>query len=403
MTRNLLARFISENNYDIRQTGNGRWIDQKCALDSVCFVSDCIIDYLREGGKEPFQSTDIWRSEYAISHVQHLFGKPDPTIRTTLDEYNKFFRQPMKMLAAAGVLKENGTFKNAIQFSVEKIEVLEYIGLRERNSFEFLCLYIEKTLTDSGLWDAFESFFDEQTKDSLERLKTIFSDFCIKYTPINTARESNRIFIKVLNPLACQLHTKGTIKGRLSSAMITYDKIMYNKTNWRDDAVGKDKNIARGDFIPSSSNDEMYNYRVSRAKRNLRQFNDRYNNGKSEILDRFSVGQSATHMHHIFPKSRYEEIADFLENLIALTSGQHLQVAHPNGKTSVVDPEYQYTCLIAKTDSIRKNIVEDNDLPRIYNFDDFMYVLDVGLDTEYFSALDDCDFNSVLTGIEFNY
>ena len=36
----------------------------------------------------------------------HVFGKPDPTTDSVIDEYNKFFRQPMKMLAAAGVLKE---------------------------------------------------------------------------------------------------------------------------------------------------------------------------------------------------------------------------------------------------------------------------------------------------------
>ena len=164
MTNNLMANFINEHNYDVRRTGNGRWIDQKCALDSVCFVADCIVDYIQNGGKQPFQSPDIWRREYSITNVQHLFGKPDPLTRTTLDEYNKFYRQPMKMLAAAGVLREDGKVKNTIQFSVEKMEVLEYIAMRERNSFDFLCLYIEKTLRDSGLWDAFETFFDEQTR-----------------------------------------------------------------------------------------------------------------------------------------------------------------------------------------------------------------------------------------------
>ncbi len=32
-----------------------------------------------------------------------MFSKPDPTDKSTMDEYNKFFRQPLKMLAAAGV------------------------------------------------------------------------------------------------------------------------------------------------------------------------------------------------------------------------------------------------------------------------------------------------------------
>ena len=402
MTPNLLKKFLDTQNFDVRLTGNGRWIDQKCALDSVCFVADCIIEYIRNGGDQPFHSPDIWKSEYAVENVQLVFAKPDPLQKYTMDEYNKFFRQPMKMLAAAGLLSETKV-GNVIEFRVAKIEVLEYIALRERNSFEFLCIYIEKTLRDSGLWDGFESFFDEQTKNSLEHLKSTFADFCIKYTPINTDVEANRIFIKVLNPLACKNHKYGVVKGRISPSIITFDKIMYNRENWRDVKSGKNKNIARGEFIPSPSNEKIYQYAVQRAKKNLKQFNDKYNSCKSEVLDRFSVGEIATHMHHIFPINEFQQIADYIENLIALTSGQHLQKAHPNGKTSVIDKEYQYCCLINKTESIRKNLLENDGIPIIYNFEYFMYVLDVGLNTDYFEHLPFCDFNSVLTGIEFNY
>ena len=112
---------------------------------------------------------------------------------------------------------------------------------------------------------------------------------------------------------------------------------------------------------------------------------------------------TAKHMHHIFPKYRYQEIAEYLENLIALTSGQHLQKAHPNGNTSAIDKDYQYTCLIAKTDSIRKNLMDNHGEPVIYDFADFMYVLDVGLETDYFGALPQYDFGAVLTGIEINF
>lgn len=402
MTSNLAKKFLDAQQFDVRITGNGRWIDQKCALDSVCFVADCIIEYIRNGGVQPFHSPDIWRSEYAVKNVQALFGKPDPLQQYTVDEYNKFFRQPMKMLAAAGVLSET-MMGNTIEFTVANIDALEYIALRERNSFEFLCLYIEKTLRDSGLWGKFEIFFDEQTKASLDNLKSVFADFCIKYTPINTRVEADRIFIKVLNPLACKYHKYGVIKGRISPMIITYDKIMYNRENWRDVQSGKDKNVARGAFNPSPNNENVYQYAVERAKKNLRQFNDKYNGGKSEILDKFSVGEIATHMHHIFPKNEFQQIADYIENLIALTSGQHLQKAHPNGNTSVINKDYQYLCLISKTESIRKNLLENNGEPMIYDYKDFMYVLNVGLSTDYFENLPSLDFSSVITGIEFNY
>ncbi len=402
MTPNLLAKFLNSHNYDIRLTKNGRWIDQKCAYDSVCFVADCILEYIRAGGQQPFQSPNIWKSEYAVANVQAFFGKPDPLLRSTMDEYNKFFRQPMKMLAAAGVLSEVKV-GIAIQFRVEKIEVLEYIALRERNSYEFLCLYIEKTLRDSGLWDSFESFFDEQTKSQLESLKNKFTSFCIKHTPINTNVEANRIFIKVLNPLACKNFKKGVVKGRISSSNITFDILAYNQPNWRDKLTGKEKNVARGDFQGVQEPEEMYKYKVSRAMKNLRRFNDTYNGGKSEVVDKFSVGEIATHMHHIFPRNEFPQIAEYIENLIALTSGQHLQRAHKNGRTTTIDVAYQYTCLICKTDSIRKNLVENKGESIIYSFEDFMYVLNAGLKTEYFGHLVSNDFNSVLKGIEVNY
>jgi len=402
MTTNILANFINAQNYDIRVTRNGRWIDQKCALDAVCFVADCIVEYIRNGGTEPFQSPNIWKSEYAIKNVQAFFGKPYPLKKSTLDEYNKFFRQPMKMLAAAGVLSE---YKKGatIQFSVKKIEILEYIALRERNSYEFLFIYIEKVLHDSGLWDSFESFFDEQTKASLEYLKDKFLKFCIKNTPINTNVEASRIFIKVLNPLACKYHKKGIVGGRLSSSIITFNKIIYNQPNWRDINSGKDKNVARGDFQGVQEPQKMYKYKVSRAMKNLRRFNDTYNASKSEVVDKLSVGEIATHMHHIFPRNEFPTIAEYIENLIALTSGQHLQKAHKNGKTSAVDVAYQYICLICKTDNIRKNLIENKGETVIYNYQDFMHVLDVGLKTEYFGHLSSNDFDSVIQGIEVNY
>jgi hypothetical protein len=396
-----MERLLSEHTFDIRVSGNGRWIDQKCALDAVCFVADCIVTYIQDGGKQPFQSLDIWHSEYAKKNVQHIFGKPDPTIKSTLDEYNKFYRQPMKMLAAAGVLHEKG--KNPIQFSIAQMELLEYIAQRERNSFDFLCLYIEKTLKDSGLWFSFETFFELETQDALTDLKKKFSDFCIRYTPINTYVESNRIFIKVLNPLACKYKRHGTERGRLSKLIITYDKIMYNQTNWRDDHVGKNKNIARSDYIASPVNDDMYEYRVRRAEKYLRQFNAKYNASRSEVVDNLSRRSKATHIHHIFPRSQFREIADFIENLIALTSGQHLQKAHPDGNTSIINKEYQYVCLVSKTNSIKRNLVENHGETILYKYEDFMYVLDVGLSTDYFSSLHEHDFNSVLTGIDKYY
>ena len=107
-------------------------------------------------------------------------------------------------------------------------------------------------------------------------------------------------------------------------------------------------------------------------------------------------------MHHIFPKHEFPVIADYVENLIALTAGQHLQKAHPAGKTQVIDRDYQYTCLISKTESIRKNLVDGIGEP-LYDFFLFMFVLDTGLRTDYFETLPENDFAQVASGIDINF
>ena len=401
MTTNLLEQFLNAHDFDIRKSRNGRWIDQKCTMDELCFVADCVVVYLQEGGKQPFQSPDIWHTDYAIENVQKLFSKPDPTDKSTMDEYNKFFRQPLKMLAAAGVLREDGKKNNTIQFSVENEAVLDYLSLRERNCFDFLCSYITKTLKDSGLWDAFESFFDEQTKEQYNNVKEKFRQFCWDYTPINNQAEPNRIFTKVLNPLAVLFKKKGTVGGALSKKIITLEDIKYNRTNFRD--KDKDKNVSRQQaLVADKVQEDIYDYNVEKAKRRLRKFNDKFNNARSEILDSMAIGQQATHMHHIFPKHEFPVIADYVENLIALTAGQHLQKAHPAGNTQVIDRDYQYLCLISKTESIRKNLVDGIGEP-LYDFFLFMYVLDTGLRTDFFEALPENDFVQVASGIDINF
>ena len=42
MDNTTIQKFLDEHDYDIRKTHNGRWIDQKCTMDVVCLVSDCI-------------------------------------------------------------------------------------------------------------------------------------------------------------------------------------------------------------------------------------------------------------------------------------------------------------------------------------------------------------------------
>lgn len=399
-----IQRFLDEHDYDIRKTRNGRWIDQKCTMDVVCLVSDCIVEYTSNRPDKTFTVNDIWYSDYTVENVQQIFSKPDPTQKAS-NEYDKYFGQPIKLLDAAGIIhgEKNG---HGYTYTIINQELLEYISFRERNSFNFLCLYIEKVLKDSGLYRAFEYFFRMQDKASFKELKDAYTSFTIANTPINGATECGRIFTKVLNPLACKYRKCGTERGHLSKDIITQDMIMYNQRNWRDILSEKPKEMTRVDYeitLPRPDDDYMTSYRINRAKRNLRRFNDMYRDGKTELFDERHIMDPATQMHHIFPAGDYPEIADYLENLIALTPTQHFTYAHPNNNTQYIDRAYQYLCLIAKTGMIRENLLENKGEPIIYDFYLYQTVLNTGLSTDEFFEIQEMDFAGVLNRIEKYY
>jgi hypothetical protein len=391
MTEAILKTFINSKHYDIRVSRNGRWIDQKCVYDVVSFVADCIKNYCDDNGTDIFCSPDIWRSNYTKKWLLAFFTKADPNIEESHDEFNKFFRQPCKMLAAAGVLTElgGGVGSSPIVFKIVNRDVLDFLAMRPQNALIFLQFYVEKTIIDSGLSDPFETFFEYQDEDSFGTLKERFKQFCFDYTPINNKREADRIFSKVLNILAFGKRKHGTAQGRLSNENITLSDITYNRENFRD--VRKSRTLARREAPSAGSSITTIDYEIARAKRVLNDFNINYNGGLSEIMDAFATGE-ATHIHHIFPKHEFPSIAAYLENLIALTPGQHFSEAHPTGNTSKIEPAFQYLCLLAKLRAIRLNLDPNGVETVIYSFRCFLEVLNTGYSTTRFSEIPENDF-----------
>lgn len=399
-----IQTFLSQHNYDIRLSRNARWIDQKCASDVVTIVSDCIIQYADRNPGQVFTSMDIWHDEYTTKNVESIFKKPNPDEIKASNEYDKFFQQPMEMLAYAGVLAKHK--KGARNFySVAEYEILEYLSIRERNALTFLQLYISKVLADSGIKHLFDDFFAKQTKEAYNDVKDGYTNFTIQNTPINGKVECNRIFIKVLNPLAFLYGKCGTEKGRLSKGRITYDMLMYNRDNFRDIYADKPKELTRRQYteqVGLSPSVGLSAYMSQKAKRLVRAFNDTFRDGKSEVRDGRHDADLAIHMHHIFPEADFPEICAYYENLIALTPTQHLSYAHPLGNTGRIDRAYQHICLLSKTDVIRETLV-DVDREQIYEFGKFMYILFVGLDDEAFTRIADSDFDDAVCAINLAY
>lgn len=404
LTQQAVIDFCGQYNYDIRKSGNGRWIDQKCAADVVTVIADCIYNYALENANGDFTTLDIWHSGYAVENVENIFKKPGVESLAAKNEYDKFFQQPMEMLANAQVLLKVKR-GNRNYYQVNDMDILEYIALRERNALFFLKTYIEKVLTDSGIYGAFEAFFRSQTKETYQSVKKTFSDFTTRYTKINGVVECNRIFIKVLNPLAYFKNSLGTEKGRLSERNITYDMLMYNRNNFRDLYADKPKGVTRKEYAaahPVEANTAYYRYQSAKAKKYLRLFNEQARGGQTEHLEPNHAQDKATNMHHIFPEADYPEICHFLENLIALTPTQHLNYAHPNGRTREIDQQYQHLLLLSKAGRIYENLT-DPTVEHIYEFSNFLFVLSVGFDNDDVWEIADMDFCAVINAINMHY
>ncbi|WP_145442092.1 restriction endonuclease [Staphylococcus hominis] len=401
MEKDNINNFFENTNFDIRISHNGRWIDQKCTPDVLCIVSDCVLNYIEENGNEiEFTSKDIWKADYTRENVEEIFNKPNTKHAKSENEYDKFFSQPLELLANSRVILKEKRGRNNI-YQTNNIELLEYIALKERNALEFLNIYIRKVLLDSDLMKEFEEFFEIQTQESYLNLKEKFEEFTIKNTKINKKLEARRIFTKVINPIAFKEKKLGTYRGRISKNFITYSSLMYNTENFRDKNLEKPKNITRQEWTKIHSqkvNVEYYKYQSKKAKGFLRRYNDKYRNGLSEVNDKDH--ELATQIHHIFPQHQYPEISMYYENLIALTPNQHFIKAHPNNNTQRINKDYQEILLKSKAGIIE----EDIDLKgekSIYNFDNFIEVLNSGFNTEY--KIEENDFITVMDTIEDYY
>jgi hypothetical protein len=405
----LYGEFLNKYNYDVRKTGDARWIDQKCTYDVLSIIADCIIEYVEESKNESddnkqieFTVKDIWHSEYARKNVIAIFSKPDPFLKAA-NEYDKYFGQPIKLLSYSKLL--NSEKRGArYYYSINNRQILEKIALRPMNALEFLYEYITKVLKDSGIYDVFEDFFRLQTKDAYAHVRNTFIQFTINNTKINGETECGRIFTKVINPLAFKLRKCGTARGTLSKNIITLNDLSYNKPNWRDSLSGKDKSVTRKEheLSPQELKTEAYAaYTVDKAKKAVRRYNFKINEGKSEVIQE-SEKVLATQVHHIFSQSDYPSIADYVENLIMLTPNQHFLMAHPKNKTYYIDKDFQYVCLIAKSSWIYLDLTSENE-DKFYNFEDYKYVLNEGLETNVFETSSLNDFASIIEKIDYFY
>lgn len=386
-----INKHLQKFDYDVRKSGNARFTDQKVTPDVLYIISNCVLNFVQNDPNLVFSTKDIWESDFANEEVKNIFNKPDVMNSKARSEYDKFFAQPLKMLEYSKVLKliKKG---NRNYFSVSNFSILKYISFRERNCLTFINTYLQKVLSDSGIWVLFEKFYENNTKQNFDTLKDGFKEFLYTYTNINRTNkyEPGRIFTKVINPIAYNKKSFGTKGGFLSPDIIGFDELMYNRKNWRD--VSKVKGETRQEY-EARAKDLIKKRKLAYSRFSMQQAKnliaERYNK-VSEVQDELAVGD-ATQVHHIFPRNEYPSIESYVENLILLTATQHSTKAHPDNNTRRIDKAYQYVCLQSKCDTIQESVEVIND--GFYSKVDFSFVLNTGINTNNFN--EDLSFDEI--------
>lgn len=368
-----IEEHLFELNLDIRISKYSRFFDQKVQPDVLSAVSESILECCNKN--RDFSINDVRQCDYSNELVTEIFNKPE--IKKAENEYDKFFSQPIKMLTYAGILDEKKDGRTN-RYTIKEYKILEYLSLRDRNAYFFLVSYLEKVLTDSGLWEIFNSFFIKQDKHTLYRLREKFKVFLHENTPIKGDLEPIRILNPLLNLLCFKFKKLGSKSGRVSE--VNYNDLLYNRLNWRD--VKKDKSISRQEFLSKIvveiDNSKFFKYNIEKAKKLVKKIHP-----YSEV-HRFS-NYPATQAHHIFPASDFPEIADLPENIISLSPNQHFYRAHPNNNTQAIDKSYQAICLLAKLDSVEEDYRKGS---IYYEKEKFIEAINVGFQESFTDIID---------------
>ena len=368
-----IKKHLANLDLDIRKSGNGRWIDQKVTPDVLCLTAESILSHMENSKIDTFTMRSLW-DDPQYSEATKTFNKPDVDNNNARNEYDKLISQPCSTLAYAQVIGKKPDINRNIYCLNSDTSILRFIAHRSDNAYKFLCLYIQKVLQDSGLWDLFDNFYDlggrsVVSSSDYHLLKDSFSNFLIEYTKINGITETRRIFTKVINPLAAKFNVKGTKGGHLSPHSINFSDLLYNQINFRD--INKEKKLTRQEADELINKTPSFGYEINKATKQI----SRHHNS-SEMDDEINY-DGKTEVHHIFMKHEKPQLAAHLENLINLTPNQHRSKAHPGSNFNTVDPEYQKLCLFKKCNAVEESEAKNDSF---YNKEKLIEVVNIGFD-----------------------
>ena len=367
-------KFISQQNLKRTLARKGTYFEQKITPDLLSFIAKAIIEFTKREVSISFTDKDIRSSDFFIMMIKDYFSKPAQSERTE-NEYNKLSSYQTGFLAFSGVLRERGT--HPYSYKISNLKVLEFIAQSDMNALTFLKIYIIKMLRDNDLLNNFNQYKEKPTQESYNKLKKQFWGWARRNTSVRgeTPTHSYRVFNKIFNLFAYLNSLPGQHLARIKSGVCPYSYLIYNSINWRD--KNKAKNISREEFQEELEEEGIeIGAPVEKAKKEVKK---KYPNPEVFGIKEYVAEKNPSiQAHHIFPTSFYPKFADYVENIISLSVGQHISYAH-QGNTHWINPDFQIVCLLSKLKNIETSLNKKEDF---YDLNKFIEILNEGLNLE---------------------
>lgn len=344
--------------------------EQKITPDLIWCVSHVVLNLIGNDQSRVFTDKDIRESLVFNSLMRDYFSKAPQ--ENAENEYNKVSSYQLGVLAFAGILDQ--VAERPKKYQVNNIEALKFIAVNDFNASSFLCEYTEKFISDNGLSEVFENYRQNPNQDNYLKAKESYWNWAKTHTAVkgDDRRHTYRVFNKLFNVFCYKNRLPGEDASNITSGPCPYSFLIYNRTNFRDKDMpsGMTRQQYQEEVLSEIEQGGVVETLLQKVKDlvKVRHGND------SEIKElTFNyVANSGVHVHHILPRHSYPQYSLSKENLISLTPGQHLSLAHVEANTRTINPEFQRACLKKKFEHI-KTSVEAND--GFYDLKEFIKIL----------------------------
>lgn len=368
----------------------GLHYEQKTTPDLIWCVALVICEITKQNRNSVFSDKEIRNSQLYNELMQDYFSKAPQHLAGS--EYNKLSSYQLGLLVYAGVLEEVGGSPK--KYRISQPDIIEYISGNDLHASRFLTEYTEKFLLDNDLILSFEIYENNPNQTNYLAIKDKYWEWAKANTNIRGTdrKHTYRVVNKIFNVYCYKHRIPGEERSKISDGPCPYSLLIYNRKNFRDEAMPS--GMTRREYVEKvlldiDTQGVVCVAQIQKAKADIK----RKYRGESEIQDpKYGfIPNGGVHIHHILPQSSYSHFARYRENLIALTPGQHLSLAHPQTNTQRINADFQRICLEKKFEHIKESLAQGEDF---YVLSKFIEVLNSALSLTISESADISEINT---------